>query len=131
MDIKQVLWNLTSVGDCSLLTPGVKEAVKEAARVLAEVHTIMELSAHDDLGRITECVRHCVGAAPGESFAPANIARTVLNLRVQAGRLGSALEWEDSQEAATPMQDEARIIGAALAAINAAYGPNYFDQTGA
>lgn len=128
MDIKQVLWNLASVGDCSLLAPGVKEAAKEAARVLAEVHNIMELSAHDDLGRITECVRHCVGAAPGESFAPENIARTVLNLRVQAGRLGSAVEWADSQEVAAPMQDESRIIAATLAAVNAAYGPHYFDK---
>lgn len=55
------------------------------------------------------------------------IAGTVSELRERARRLDDAVEWSDSIADTTQHDSERRIISATLAAINAEYGPSYFD----
>lgn len=128
MTIHDTLFKLATLGDCSVITPELRAAVKDAYGVMQEVRNLMELGGSEHVGRIVECVRHCIGSAPGEAFAPGNIARSELNLQVEHGRIISALEYADSQEAAEPLAIQSRIIGATLSAIAKEYGPHYFDK---
>jgi hypothetical protein len=57
------------------------------------------------------------------------IAGTVSELRERARRLDDAVEWSDSIADTTQHDSERRIISATLAAINAEYGPSYFDDS--
>lgn len=130
MAIHDTLFKLATLGDSTVIAPEMREAVKAAYAVLQDVRNLMGLGASEEMGRIVECVRHCVGSAPDEAFAESNIARSVLNLRVQHSRLADALEHIGSQEEAAPLEVERRIIQETLSAVDKEYGPKYFDKVG-
>lgn len=57
------------------------------------------------------------------------IAATVRELRERASRIDDAVEWSNSTSETTQLDSERRIISVTLAAINAEYGPSYFDDS--
>lgn len=127
MTIHDTLFKLATLGDCSAITPELREAVKEAARVIAEVRNLCSLPASAEVKEITPAVRSWVIGGMGHAFHRDYIVTTVANLSARNEELATALIDIDEQRHAAPLEDERRIILASLEAAKVVYGSTYFD----
>lgn len=126
MDIKDALWKLDNLGDTVALDAEVRKAIKEAYRVLNDVRNMMDLPGHADTTCIITEVQKLKTSAVGDAFKPKNIATSVANLQDRFNHLGDWLTECNGQEQAAPLEGERRIIKAALSAVDAEYGAQYF-----
>lgn len=127
MTIHDTLFKLANLGDNSAITPELRAAVKEAARVIAEVRMLCSLPASAEVKEITPAVRSWVIGGMGHAFHRDYIVTTVANLSARNEELATALIDIDEQRHAAPLEDERRIILASLEAAKVVYGSTYFD----
>lgn len=59
-------------------------------------------------------------------FLKSNRVQVVRELEARLNQLHESLEWADDSSEAAPIEEEARIIQAALRAIKAEHAPGYF-----
>lgn len=127
MNIKDTLWNLDALGGAAVVDAQYKEAAKEAALLISEVRNLLDLGPLDPLSHVAAAVRDLQMGVMVDAFSPAKVVTSVSHMAIRLDCLGEALDGTDTQESAAPIEDERRIILAALQAAKEVYGPQYFD----
>lgn len=128
MNIQDALFKLDTLGGSSVLDKDLKEAVKAVALAINEIRNLCDVGALEQVSNIPAAVLALTTkACTAHAFTHTNIVATVATLEDRNAQLGEALQWLDSHAAAAPLEDETRIIGAALATAKEIYGATYFD----
>lgn len=127
MNIKDTLWHLDALGGSPVIDAPLKEAAKEAALLISEVRNLLDLGPLDPLSHVASGVRDLQAGVMVDAFSRAKVVTSVSHMAIRLEYLGEALDGADCQESAGPIEDERRIILAALQAAKEVYGQQYFD----
>ncbi|ASJ88817.1 hypothetical protein ACEP6V_20890 [Pseudomonas aeruginosa] len=63
MILKDLFWNLTRVGDCSILDEQTRDAAKASQLALSEVRNLLDLPATASTGELVDAVRQLKAGA--------------------------------------------------------------------
>jgi hypothetical protein len=63
MTLKDLFWNLTRVGDCSILDEQTRDAAKASQLALSEVRNLLDLPATTTTGDLVAAVRQLKAGA--------------------------------------------------------------------